>query len=82
MQENINIDNDMIRENIRRDRFEAAKSTLMKDDGKCFHAMLGIHKKQKALPTEIGTYIFLAFPIKKSTLMVYRHKMPPKNDSR
>ena len=58
MQENIKNVNDMIRGNIGTDRFKATKTTLLKDDGKYFLAMLGISDKQSVLPTEIGKDIF------------------------
>ncbi len=54
MQENTKNVNDMISGKISSARFETTKSTLMKDNGKFFHAILGINDKQNVLPPEIG----------------------------
>ncbi len=54
LQEHAKNVNDMIHGNISAARFNATKLTLMKDDGKYFHAMLGINTKQNVLPTDIG----------------------------
>jgi len=53
MQENVNNIHDMIRGNISPDRFNTTKSTLMKDGGKYFDALLGIDNEANAIPTEI-----------------------------
>jgi hypothetical protein len=54
IQENTKNVNDMISGIISSARFETTKTTLMKDNGKYFHAILGINDKQNVLPAEIG----------------------------
>jgi hypothetical protein len=61
MQENTKNVNDMISGNISLARFETTKSTLMENDGKNFHAILGT--KKHILPNEIGINMYNFFHV-------------------
>jgi hypothetical protein len=59
VRENTKNVNDMISGRISPARMKTTKSTLMKNDGTYFHAMLGIDNKKNVLPRELGNDLYM-----------------------